>query len=212
MSNIIRKGRNNNQITGETSEIEVLHGIDFNLSKTADLTWVTFNLKLLQHLNDITNGDTLAFRQLYEESQLEDFHWRWLNKAMSYNTNEYEWFYYIAENEIQGVCVIYHPKQSKIDDENVFYIEFVATAPWNRLNRMCDIKFKGIGSALLRESLIYSINILGYRPGFSLHSLPQATTYYEKIGMQNFGPDPGYHGLIYLEMEQRSSEVFANGR
>jgi hypothetical protein len=211
VSAVIKVGKIDNQLACGAEDFQLIHGIDVNLSHKADTGWMRFNLNLMDHLYHLSGGNKDSLRALYDEESLEDAHWQWLRKAMTYASDDYEWFYLLVEEEVQGICVFYHPKKSRIDSEDIFYIEYVATAPWNRKSSLGAPKFKGIGTTLLRESLLHSMEKLGYRPGFSLHSLPKATAYYEKIGMLNFGPDSGCENLNYFEMGRDNSEVFASG-
>lgn len=107
----------------------------------------------------------------------------------------------------QGACVFFHPKDSIIDSENIFYIEYVAVAPWNRKTPVTKREFKGVGTILITCALNYAVNELGLQYGFSLHSLPQAKNYYEKIGMINF-PERDKDKLVYFEMPRdKSTEI-----
>ena len=53
-------------------------------------------------------------------------------------------------------------------------------------------------------------NKLPYRYGFCLHSLPQANSYYQEIGMVGFGPDSNKENLHYYEMMESETERFIN--
>lgn len=204
---LIESGMIDDQLSGKKVNYEISFGLSSTYAANADVDWLTFNFMIVSKLKEVckTNEELLEHLARY---QFEDSHWNWVNKSVVLSTDEYEWFYFIAENQVQGICNIYHPKPSKIDNRNIFYVEFVAVAPWNRINPISPRKFKGIGSSLLKIALNYSINTLNYRPGFSLHSLPQSAEYYEKIGMKNFGPDNSKQNLFYFEMEQGSSEAF----
>jgi hypothetical protein len=69
----------------------------------------------------------------------EDDHWRWFDKAIHLKGEEYDWFHLYADEKPQAVCIIYHPKESALEPGNIFYIEYLAVAPWNRscLIRAC---------------------------------------------------------------------------
>lgn len=209
MTNIIESGEIENQHENKNIHYAITLGLNSDYAADADVEWLTFNLAIMNKLRE-TSSSNEEYVQLLKKHQLEDVHWNWLTKSMLLSTEEYEWFYFIAEDKVQGICNIYHPKPSKIDKENIFYVEYLAVAPWNRDNIFGPQQFKGVGTALLKIALHYAIKQLGYRPGFSLHSLPQATAYYEKIGMKNFGPDKIKQNLHYLEMEHNGSERFAN--
>lgn len=193
--------------SSEEETLEIHHGLSSKDNFKADQAWTQCNADLLGELaKRVDAGEDPD--KLLAEVDIEDKHWEWVRKGLVLNTEEYEWFYAKSESCIEGICVIYHPHPSRIDSEEIFYVDFVAVAPWNRKNPVFPQKFKGIGSLLIRESLRYSVEELKYRPGFSLHSLPQAVTYYEKIGMQNFGEDSSKQGLIYFEMSESQSKSF----
>ncbi|MBJ6752698.1 GNAT family protein [Geomonas anaerohicana] len=211
MSVLVKTGNIFDHIANKDEEYKIFRGIDPILYLNTDRKWLQYNLDLMQAIDAVANGDDLIFEKMIRECSFEDFHWRWFDKCYDKNTSEFEWFYLTVGDVVQGVCILYHPKESRIDKEEIFYIDYLATAPWNRPDVLkTPIPFKGIGTLLLREALTFSLAALGYRPGFSLHSLPKALTYYHKIGMTDFGPDGTYHNLHYLEMERESSEVFAN--
>lgn len=207
MQKEISQASTQNLETSEEEELKIHHRSSSRDNLKADKDWTQFNADLLGELAKKVDAgedpDTLL-----AEVDIEDKHWDWVRKGLVLNSEEYEWFYAKSENFIEGVCVIYHPQPSRIDSEEIFYVDFVAVAPWNRRNPVFPQKFKGIGSLLIRESLRYSVEELKYRPGFSLHSLPQAVTYYEKIGMENFGEDSSKQGLIYFEMSESQSKSF----
>ena len=80
-------------------------------------------------------------------------------------------------------CLIYHPKASVLDPGDIFYVKFVAVAPWNRT---CDLRpreFRGLGEIILRAAQRFAVNELKLRPGFCLHSLPKAEGFYTKLKM-----------------------------
>ena len=82
-----------------------------------------------------------------------------------------------ADSKPQGACLIFHPKDSIIDSGDIFYIEFLAVAPWNIDNPRAKREFKGIGSLIIKCILNFAVNTLQLKPGFSLRSLPQAKGY-----------------------------------
>jgi len=211
LSSIINTGQILDLVTNQKVEYALLHGLDFDLSNDADNTWKSFNLRILKQLEQIAAGINQDFYNLCKTFSLEDAHWSWVSKAFHCIGAQYEWFYLVTNGTVQGICVVFHPKASRLDSDTIFYIDYLATAPWNRINPLSELRYKGIGTILLKESLIYSIKSLHYRPGFSLHSLPKAVTYYEKIGMHNYGPDPTKGNMPYFEMDQKNSEVFIDG-
>jgi hypothetical protein len=210
MSETIFTDQINNRVTGESVAFSILYGLDSGLALSTDRFWMEYNLQIIKHIFE-TYDDDGEKNRVYLSHQMEDRHWRWANKASCFNSDEYEWFFLVSDGKVQCVCIIYHPKKSKVDDRDIFYIEYIAVAPWNRDSCICSRMFKGLGSIMIREVLRFSIKELNYRPGFSLHSLPQALGYYCGIGMHDFGPDASKGNMHYLEMEQQSSEGFVYG-
>jgi len=145
------------------------------------------------------------------EYGLSDFHWNWSSKALKTTTDEYQWFYLEAENKIQGVCIIFHPKNSRIDSNEIFYIDYIAAAYRNRNRPNHNKRFSNVGKLLIAEAIKYSIQILELRPGFCLHSLPSAESYYRAIGMNEFESDPNYLNLRYFEACEKCALDLAKG-
>lgn len=183
--------------SGEYSDFEVCLGWDMSLAYECDDKWRRFNIEILEFVERTTAQADLV--QVLEKLQLEDAHWRWTRKSAIHNTEEYTWFYLLVDKEVQAACLTYHPKPSAQDAEGIFYIEFIAVAPWNRDNPLCARKNLGVGKTLVKEVNEYMKQSSGLRPGFSLHSLPKAQAFYEKIGMRAY-PQMNKDGLAYFEM------------
>ncbi|PWB18367.1 hypothetical protein DCO45_10395 [Comamonas sp. JNW] len=154
-------------------------------------------MSLLRHIRKLQQSG-VDVTSILETAQLEDNHWNWLNKSLSYKTDCYKWFFLVAENYPQAACLVYHPKNSVAGPSNIFYIEYIAAAPWNRENALNERIFKGAGAKLLNHVIIYAKDNLKLDPGFSLHSLPKAIQFYEKIGMTAF-PKYDKEGLKFFE-------------
>lgn len=196
-ANIIESGNLING-SGEPIEYEITHGWDVVSANSCDRQWGSFNIRLFEYID----------KQGYSEEQLnavlsgmhlEHMHWDWFKKSMCYTSDRYEWFYMFADGKPQGACLIYHPKASLFDPGDIFYIEFVAIAPWNKDNLIAKRYFKGVGTLMIKCVLQFAVNSLYLRPGFSLHSLPQAIDYYEKLGMVSF-PQKNKDELAYFEL------------
>lgn len=142
---------------------------------------------------------------------LTDFHWRWLDKALALNSEEYEWFFLTADNSVQAACLIYHPKASRLDGANIFYIDYISSAHWNRDRPGHKKRFSSVGKILIRHTISYAQDQLGYRPGFSLHSLPTAEDYYRHLKMIEFEADPEKEGLKYFEAPPEAATNIAEG-
>ena len=189
---------------GNQLKYEIAHGWNIILSNRCDQEWKAFYLAIFKHIHE-QNYSEKEKNDILSGFQIEDIHWDWFKKSYIYHSDEYEWFYLLAEEKPQGACVFYHPKESIIDRKDIFYIEYVAVAPWNRDNPLSNREYKGVGTKIIKCALRYAVNNLGLRPGFCLHALPQAKEYYEKkIGMMNY-PERDKSDLAYFEMPRDKS-------
>lgn len=190
-------------------DYKISHGWDVILSYKCDREWKAFNLVLYDRIR--TGGYSKEEKlKILSQIQTQDSHWDWFKKSWTYRTDEYEWFYLLIDGHPQGACLFYHPKESLLDAENIFYIEFIAVAPWNRKTPLSEKEFKGVGTLLIKCALRYAIDDLNLRCGFSLNALPQAIEYYEKIGMTHF-PERDYNNMPYFEMSRDKSEELLGG-
>ncbi len=182
--------------------VEVAFGIhegwNIQLANACDDLWGDFNVQLLEYIQSQYHSG-VDVTQMIESVQMDDSHWRWLEKAIAYRSDEYRWFFLMAESKPQGACLIHFPKDSAIDGQNIFYIEYIAAAPWNRTNPIAPRRFSGIGRALVNFARDYGVNELGLRLGYCLHALPKAVPFYLSIGMLHF-PVRDKDNLPYFEM------------
>lgn len=173
-------------------------GWNIQLANACDDLWGDFNIQLLEYLATQSQAG-VDMTQIMEDVQLDDAHWRWLAKSVHYMTDEYRWFFLMAEDVPQGACLIYFPKDSAIDGQSIFYIEYIATAPWNRQNPISPKRFRGVGTILVDFAKGYGVHQLGLRLGYCLHALPKAVPFYESLGMLAF-PAKDKDDLPYYEM------------
>ncbi|MEA9786462.1 hypothetical protein VDF90_04190 [Xanthomonas campestris pv. raphani] len=173
-------------------------GWNIQLANACDDLWGDFNVQLLEYLATHSKAGA-NMTQIMEDVQLDDAHWRWLAKSVQYMTDEYRWFFLMAEGVPQGACLIYFPKDSAIDGQSIFYIEYIATAPWNRHNPIAEKRFRGVGTILVDFAKDYGVHQLDLRLGYCLHALPKAVPFYESLGMIAF-PDRDKDDLPYFEM------------
>lgn len=185
-------------ISGDVFPYKVCHGWNIASSFECDESWGRSNLELFEYIEG-QDFDDNKLADVLDSIQTEDHHWNWFKKSVGTTGDEYEWFYLYAEDLPQAACLIYHPKDSALEDSNIFYVEFLAVAPWNRSCLVRDRAFLGVGSVLLRAALDFSVNKLGLSPGFSLHSLPQASEYYSKLKMVNVA-EKNKDSLLYFEL------------
>lgn len=201
---VIKQGLVRNLHTRVDDDFSIEHGLNLQYAFDAQRDW---SISLASHLLKLKNAlpDPGELTAALQEFGIEHSHWNWANKSLIYDGPEYEWFYTLVGGEVQAIALIFHPKESRIDKQSVFYIEYISLAPWNRDSRVQSKRYGGLGKELIRSAVDYSISKLKYRPGFCLHSLPQTEGYYGHIGMIDFGVDTGYHNLKYFEMDDTTA-------
>ena len=172
------------------------------------MEWEQFTSQVIISFLD-ANPDLVDPNKTIKESiMLEDFHWDWMGKAIQMNSDEYLWFFLKIEKKVQAVSIIYHPKKTAALDRDIYYIEYLSVAPWNRPSKLYPKKYQGVGKEVLREVQKYINLHYDYEYGFSLHSLPQSKTFYEHIGMNNH-PVLDKGPLSYFEMNYTAAKNFA---
>lgn len=182
-------------------------GWDIVKAWACDQEWGKFTVRLLEHI-DKKFPNAAERDEVLEQTSLEDHHWEWFKKAAVYSTEEYRWFFLMAEGLPQAACLIYQPKASALMKGEIFYVEFIAVSTWNRRNPMQDRVFAGVGTRILKHAVEHCRDTLNLMPGFSLHALPKAMPFYEKIGMlrqQSLDKGP----LAYYEMPQDAYTEFS---
>lgn len=191
---------------GRSVDYTLHQGWDIAKCFACDDKWGKFNIRLLDHIEK-QKYDDATLDKVFADIQMDDSHWNWFAKACIHNDTSFTWFFLMAEGTPQGACVIYHPKKSVIEAGDIFYVEYVAVAPWNRKNPMAERVFNGVGTLLIKSAVQYVNTKLKMRYGFSLHALPRASEYYAKIGMQRFAA-ADKDTLEYYEMGEKTASQY----
>lgn len=196
---------------GKSVEFEILCGKNPSLASQCDLEWAEFYKALLDYFSTLKPQDRLKQAQ---GVQLNSKHWDWLKKTIHYKGGNYYWFFLLAESRVQGVCLIRQPETSKLESGDVFYIEYLASAPWNLANPISPKIFNGIGTQLLQAIILYAANTLGLKYGFNLHALQQAEGFYEgKLNMQHLAQhDKTENGRVlkFYELPAEQTKAFVS--
>jgi hypothetical protein len=186
----------------------IIHGFDLPLTLQADHDWNLEKMRIVKQLfadHPDAQTDPSKLEKLFTDYNLTDWHWIWNCKAFDRMGKGYEWFYLVAENKVQGICIIFHPKESPLHSDNIFYVDYIAAAYWNRPRPNYKRQFDNLGTILLSYCVKYSVDQLKYRPGFFLHSLPTAEGYYSKKGLRDLGIDTQYEDLRIFEASESCS-------
>lgn len=180
---------------------KVVHGWNLMSSVECDTLWKQGWLTLFKQIQQ-AEPDVTKQNKILDSISTEDFHWNWFGKAVDFSGDEYDWFHLYADGKPQAACLIYHPEASALEPGDIFYVKFVAVAPWNR---PCDLRpreFCGLGKIILRVAQRFAVNELKLRPGFCLHSLPKAEIVYKKLKMVKVDGKEDAQSLAYFELPQ----------
>jgi hypothetical protein len=130
---------------------------------------------------------------------LEHSHRDWRTKADSVEGDRHMLVAVECAGEAQGVMAVMRtPRPGKLSAEQVVYVDYVESAPWNIKRAAVLPRFLGVGTILIAEAVRLSLEMgLGGRVG--LHSLPQAEAFCNRCGMTRIGADADYYDLSYFE-------------
>jgi hypothetical protein len=180
---------------------KIIHGWSLKSSLECDAVWKQDWLALFKQIQQAQPDETKQ-NEILASISTEDMHWDWFTKAVESSTDEYEWFHLYADGKPQAACLIYHPETSALEPGDIFYVRFVAVAPWNRT---CDLRpreFRGLGEIILRAAQRFAVKELNLRPGFCLHSLPKAEGFYTRLKMLKVDGKEDSQSLAYYELPQ----------
>jgi hypothetical protein len=184
---------------GTSATYSLNEGWDLLIANQCDETWGIYNITLMRHIKNMSLGDDML-SEVLNSVQLDDSHWCWVDKSILKRGDEYRWFFLLADGKPQAACLIYHPKPSAANEfASIFYIDYIAVAPWNRRNPMSPQIFKGLGRLMVSRLCDYAQAHLKLSRGMCLHSLPKAMSFYESLGMVRF-PQYDKDGLPYYEL------------
>lgn len=190
---------------------KIVHGWDLVSSLECDIQWKQGWVSLFNQIQ-LAEADKTKQEEILASISTEDIHWNWFEKAIASSADEYEWFHLYADGKPQAACLIYHPEASALELGDIFYVEFVAVAPWNRKCEFRPREFSRLGEIILRAAQRFAVDVLKLRPGFCLHSLPQAEKFYTKLKMIKVAGKEDSQALPYYELPQTLATQFMEAR
>lgn len=148
-----------------------------------------------------TATDQNHLKELLTEYCVVDSCWNWEQIVHQHDPGyTRHTFYLVCNNSVQGALHAKFPKQSQLSsDSELVYVDFIATAPWNRNIPGHPKQFSGIGTKLMIYVMQFSQSA-GYSGIIGLHSLKQAEDFYRAMEMVELGHDESYGNMLYFEM------------
>ncbi|VAW79015.1 hypothetical protein MNBD_GAMMA12-347 [hydrothermal vent metagenome] len=160
-----------------------------------------------------TDFDHIAFFKELGELNIQDAKWDWKEKRnILSNTFGYCGCALICNGLTQGLGYfeILQKHKSQISTDivlSIIYVEFIATAPWNR-DKIERQLYAGVGLTMIYHAINISFGE-GLDGRVGLHSLPQSNDFYSiKCGMTDFGPDKSKDNMNYFEMSNEQAIIF----
>ncbi len=146
----------------------------------------------------------------------EDSHWDWQAKIDHWRPLlAYHSFAIVCARELQGLMLAQDIMSARLPGQAgkaMVYVEYLATAPWNRSEISGTPRYQGVGTVLMASAIQLSLD-LGYKGRIALHALSAAEGFYrDRCGMIDMGPDSNYHDLRYFEMTEVQAAVFRQER
>jgi len=158
----------------------------------------------------------LAAARVSPDNWPQSAHWNWVAKLNEIkDLLAHQTLCVVCEGMTQGLMrVDTVGKRCRLDSQkglNLVYIDYLEVAPWNWDGPYFDPpRYRGIGTILLRAAIEIRL-AEGFKGRIGLHSLPQSTTFYERCGLANRGPDAAYQSrLPYFEMTPEQVQAFLN--
>jgi len=156
--------------------------------------------------------EDLKKKQIPKDKWTEDLHWDWDLKLQNIEgLLAYRTFCLVCRDEVQGLMILNLTKSARLASQvgkPLAYVEFLATAPWNRKELTASPIFRGVGGVLMYAAIQVSLEE-EFHGRVGLHSLSRANEFYQNVcGMTLVGPDPHYQNLCYFEMTADQAKRF----
>jgi hypothetical protein len=147
-----------------------------------------------------------------KNSEEEDKHWDWLRKMQYASTPNFTTFALESGNITQGLMIVETDlhRSALENGKSLVYIDYLASAPWNRGSLQEPPMFRAIGTILFSLA-VYLSNELGFKGRVALHSLPKAEAFYRSKGMMDGGLDVKYYNLRYFELATADAQQIISG-
>lgn len=147
----------------------------------------------------------------------EDLDWRWDAKAqmIADSDGSLEGYSIMIGDSLEGVMMLNvdwegSSRHRESFGKRLVYVEYVATAPWNRPHPEGKPgRIRGVGATLLSLAAAVSLQEPGCDGRIGLHSLPGAEVFYHNSGLTDFGQDPAAEELHYFELSANEAIALA---
>ena len=199
---------------GTSVPLDIVEGLDLAHIDYIDQTWKPVMTKqyhraLLEYFTlPIASQTDAIFTDILTRLGIPDQHWDWRLKSTIAPGSQRLLYGIVDGNTVEAAMMLLFGRESRITPGlPVVYVDYLATAPWNRPTVQQPERFKRLGALLLGTAVEIS-RIKRWDGRCALHALPSANGFYQKSGMQDLGPDPTYHDMHYFEFDAATAQAF----
>jgi hypothetical protein len=141
----------------------------------------------------------------------QSLHWNWSRKSSQLQLLAMTGFGIVCDQQWQGLMLTKTGLDSRHQESTgkpIVYIDYLESAPRNWVINQIGQRgvYKAIGSVLIRRAIIQSRDE-NFRGRIGLHALPQASAFYQGLGMVNLGNDPTKSNLPYFELTEANASA-----
>ncbi|NKZ37372.1 GNAT family N-acetyltransferase [Oleiagrimonas citrea] len=197
-------------------KIDIIEGLDAVHLDHIEQVWAPLmkrqrNKAMLEFFTQLTVEEQTAeaFAAMLCRLGVPDFHWDWRRKCTIAPGTQRQAYGLVNCDQVEAAMMLADGHQTRLrtPSEPLVYVDFLATAPWNRNVIQRPARFHGLGTMLLGAAVEVS-RLQGMDGRCGLHALPSAEGFYQRAGMQDLGADPTYMNLHYFEMDAAIAHAF----
>lgn len=175
-----------------------------------DAELLEFNLSHLELWEEQWAPCINEMKRLYGD-RYPEAEWEWSEILLtSYINPGSKSYCVIARGRLQGIMVLTIRNERNQEGEGDIFIDYIASAPWNRPGNPFTTEGKAhfslVGIWLLTQAIRLSVS-LGFRGRLALYSEHGAEEFYEeKVGLKRKGGNP--EGEVYFELGEEDAAAF----
>lgn len=201
---------------GRSQKIDVAEGLDPVHLDHIEQAWKPLIkrqrdkavLEYFTELADVEQTDA-AFAAILGRLGIPDGHWDWRLKCTIAPGTQRQAYGLLNGDQVEAAMMLAAGHQTRlgIAREPLVYVDYLATAPWNRATIQHPERFRRMGVMLLGTAVEIS-RLQGLEGRCGLHALPSAEGFYQRVGMRDLGIDPAYYDLHYFEFDAAAARAF----
>lgn len=180
-----------NRATGEYELATLIEDVDAELASTFQKAWSDSQAAIGQQLQD------------RDVAVPEHFGWHWGRKLEDARSEPVRCFAIVHAGSCQGMLLLslegMPSRRLQTPVSKTLYVEYLQSAPWNLALPGRTPEYSGVGISLIQCAIKVSLES-GFDGALSLHSLPGAQPFYQRLGFDDFGPDLNEGRLHFMEL------------